>query len=133
MRAVLFLMPGWNEPETAPLGEEIILAVTDGQGEPYLLQSPCKRTADSWISSKNARLLVTPVKWRRYAKRRDLVREAVRAARSAGRSLNLAPLRTITLSNNCPAPRSKRLMFDRPFSHPARRLRAGGKDQSTRP
>ena len=74
------------EPETAPLGEEVILAVTDGQGDPYLLQSPCKRTADGWISSKNGtRLLVMPVKWRRYAKRRDLVREAVRAARSARR------------------------------------------------
>ena len=93
MRAAFFLMPGWNEPETAPLGEEVILAVTDGRGEPYLLQSPCKRTPDGWISSKNGtRLLVMPVKWRRYARRRDLVREAVRAARSAGRSLNLDPL-----------------------------------------
>jgi hypothetical protein len=53
MRAAFFLMSGWNEPETAPLGEEVILAVTDGQGELYLLQSPCKRTADGWISSKN--------------------------------------------------------------------------------
>jgi hypothetical protein len=93
MRAAFFLMPGWNEPDTAPLDEEVILAVTDGQGEPYLLQSPCKRTADGWISSKNGtRLLVMPVKWRRYAKRRDLVREAVRAARSGRRSLNQDPL-----------------------------------------
>jgi hypothetical protein len=87
MRAAFFLMPGWNEPETAPLGEEVILAVTDGRGEPYLLQSPCKRTPDGWISSKNGtRLLVMPVKWRRYAKRRDLVREAVRAARLTRRA-----------------------------------------------
>ena len=89
MRAAFSLMPGWNETETAPLGEEVILAVTDGQGEPYLLQSPCQRTADGWISSKNGtRLLVMPVKWRRYAKRRALVRETVRAARSARGSLN---------------------------------------------
>jgi hypothetical protein len=89
MRAAFYLMPGWNEPNTAPLGEEVILAVTDGQGDPSLLQSPCKRTADGWISAKSGtRLLVMPVKWRRYAKRRDLVREAVRAARSARRSLN---------------------------------------------
>jgi hypothetical protein len=93
MRATFFSMPGWNEPDTAPLGEELILAVTDGQGEPYLLQSPCQRTADGWISSKNGtRLLVMPVKWRRYTKRRDLVRQAVRAARSARRSLNQEPL-----------------------------------------
>ena len=89
MRSTFFSMPGWNEPDAAPLGEEIILAVTDGQGEPYLLQSPCKRTADGWVSSKNGtRLLVMPVKWRRYANRRDLVRDAVRAARLARRSPN---------------------------------------------
>jgi len=87
MRAAFFLMPGWNEPETAPLGEEVSLAVTDGQGEPYLLQSPCKRAPDGWISSKSGtRLLVAPVKWRRYAKRRDLVRGAVRAARLTRRA-----------------------------------------------
>ena len=42
MRAAVFLMPGWNEPDSAPLGEESLLAVTDGQGG----------AADSWISSK---------------------------------------------------------------------------------
>jgi hypothetical protein len=93
MRAALLLMPGWNEPDTAPLGEEVILAVTDGRGEPYLLQSPCKRSADGWISSKNGtRPLVMPVKWRLYVKRRDLVREAMRATRLARRSLNQDPL-----------------------------------------
>ena len=66
---------------------EGILAVTDGQGEPYLLQSPCKRTTDGSISSKNGtRLLIMPVKWRRYVKRRDLVREAIRAARLTKRA-----------------------------------------------
>jgi hypothetical protein len=90
MRATFLSMPGWDEPNAAPLGEEVILAVTDGQGEPYLLQGPCRRTVDGWISSKNAtRLLVVPVKWRRYAKRRDLVREAARAARSERKRASL--------------------------------------------
>jgi hypothetical protein len=66
MRAIFLSMPGWDEPDAAPLDEQVISTVTDGQGEPYLLQSPCQRTVDGWISSKNrTRLLVMPVKWRR--------------------------------------------------------------------
>ena len=100
-------MPGWNEPETAPLGEKVILAVTDGQGEPpYLLQSPCKRTADGWISSKNGtRMLVMPVKWRRYAKRR---RERSRArgtfgekVAKSGPTFALSRFRMIALRRYC--------------------------------
>jgi hypothetical protein len=49
MRAALFSMLGWKESDTAPLGTEVILAVTDGGGEPYLLHSPCKRAAGGWI------------------------------------------------------------------------------------
>ena len=32
MHAALFLMPGWNEPETAPLGEEVTVTVLRPDG-----------------------------------------------------------------------------------------------------
>jgi hypothetical protein len=68
---------GWNPIESAPLDEDIALQVTDGRGNPYILQWPCRRTATGWINSrkgtplevtpvKGTPLEVTPVKWRPY-------------------------------------------------------------------
>jgi hypothetical protein len=54
MRAAFFLMPGWNEPETAPLGEEVILAVTDGQGEPATKSLPTYRRRLDQLQKWNA-------------------------------------------------------------------------------
>jgi hypothetical protein len=58
---------GWNPIESAPLDEDIALQVTDGRGNPYILQWPCRRTATGWINSRKGTLLeVTPVRWRPY-------------------------------------------------------------------
>jgi hypothetical protein len=56
---------GWSLIETAPLDEDVLLEVTDGQGEPYRLRNPCRLTASGWISSsKGTPLAVTPVRWK---------------------------------------------------------------------
>jgi hypothetical protein len=53
--------------ETAPFDEDVTVQVTDGQGAPYRLPSPCRRTAVGWVSSSKGTLLaVTPVKWKPY-------------------------------------------------------------------
>jgi hypothetical protein len=58
---------GWNPIETAPLDQDVTLEVTDGQGAPYRLPSPCRRTASGWVSSKQGTpLAVTPVRWKPY-------------------------------------------------------------------
>jgi hypothetical protein len=58
---------GWNRIESAPLDEDVALQVTDGRGEPYTLQWPCRRTAKGWVNArKGTPLQVTPVRWRRY-------------------------------------------------------------------
>jgi hypothetical protein len=58
---------GWSPIESAPLGEDVTLQVTDGRGGPYRLPNPCRLTASGWISSsKGTPLAVTPVKWKPY-------------------------------------------------------------------
>jgi hypothetical protein len=58
---------GWAPIETAPFDEDVTVQVTDGQGAPYRLPSPCRRTAAGWVSSSKGTLLtVTPVKWKTY-------------------------------------------------------------------
>jgi hypothetical protein len=58
---------GWNPIETAPLGKDVTLEVTDGRGAPYRLPNPCRRTASGWVSSsKGTPLAVTPVRWKPY-------------------------------------------------------------------
>src|ERR1700682_499261 len=36
---------GWCLIDTAPFDEDVMLEVTDGQGEPYRLRNPCRLTA----------------------------------------------------------------------------------------
>jgi hypothetical protein len=56
---------GWSLIDTAPLDEDVMLEVTDDQGECYRLPNPCRRTASGWVSSsKGTPLVVTPVKWK---------------------------------------------------------------------
>jgi hypothetical protein len=56
---------GWSLIDTAPFDEDVMLEVTDGQGEPYRLRHPCRLTASGWVSSgKGTPLVVTPVKWK---------------------------------------------------------------------
>jgi hypothetical protein len=62
---------GWNPIETAPVEVDVMLEVTDGQGEPYRLRSPSRLTASGWVSStKGTTLVVTPVKWKLHNSRR---------------------------------------------------------------
>jgi hypothetical protein len=56
---------GWSLIDTAPFDEDVMLEVTDGQGETYRLRNPCRLTASGWVSSsKGTPLVVTPVKWK---------------------------------------------------------------------
>jgi hypothetical protein len=56
---------GWNPIETAPLEVDVMLEVTDGNGEPYRLRSPCRLTSSGWVNStKGTTLVVTPVRWK---------------------------------------------------------------------
>jgi hypothetical protein len=55
---------GWNPIETAPVEVDVMLEVTDGQGEPYRLRGPSRLTASGWVSSKGTTLVVTPVRWK---------------------------------------------------------------------
>jgi hypothetical protein len=56
---------GWNPIETAPVDVDVMLEVTDGQGEPYRLRNPSRLTASGWVSStKGTTLVVTPLKWK---------------------------------------------------------------------
>jgi hypothetical protein len=56
---------GWSLIDTAPFDEDVMLEVTDGQGEPYRLRNPCRLTASGWgSSSKGTGLVVTPVRWK---------------------------------------------------------------------
>jgi hypothetical protein len=58
---------GWAPIETSPFDEDITVQVTDGQGAPYRLPFPCRRTAAGWVSSSKGTLLtVTPMKWKTY-------------------------------------------------------------------
>ena len=36
---------GWQPIDTAPVGKDVMLMVTDGQGEPYAVLKPFKLTA----------------------------------------------------------------------------------------
>jgi hypothetical protein len=63
---------GWKSLECVPLDEDVIVLVSDGQGEPYRLSFPCKLTQVGWVSSgKGTLLIVTPLKWRAYANRQS--------------------------------------------------------------
>ena len=56
---------GWQPIDTAPIDKEVILIVTDGQGEPYAVLKPFKLTAAGWVSSgKGTPLAVTPLRWK---------------------------------------------------------------------
>jgi hypothetical protein len=58
---------GWKPIDTAPIGQDVVLVVTDG-GEPYELHSPFKLTAAGWVSSgKGTPLAVTPLQWKPYS------------------------------------------------------------------
>jgi hypothetical protein len=57
---------GWKPIDTAPFDKDVSLMVTDGQGEPYALNWPCRRTAAGWVSSNKGTLLaVTPIQWKK--------------------------------------------------------------------
>jgi hypothetical protein len=45
------LRNGWKSIESAPFDQDVTLEVTDGRGEPYTLNNPCKLTAAGWVSS----------------------------------------------------------------------------------
>jgi hypothetical protein len=58
---------GWEPIETAPIDKDVMLFVTDGQGEPYAVNKPFKLTAAGWVSSgKGTPLAVTPLLWKPY-------------------------------------------------------------------
>ena len=44
MRRASLEEKGWISVDTAPLNEDVKLLVTDGQGGPYVLPHPCRRT-----------------------------------------------------------------------------------------
>lgn len=65
MRRASLEEKGWISVDTAPLNEDVKLLVTDGQGGPYVLPHPCRRTETGWVSSsKGTPLAVTPVSWK---------------------------------------------------------------------
>jgi hypothetical protein len=62
---------GWQPIETVPIGKDVMLFVTDGQGEPYAVYKPFKLTAAGWVSSgKGTPLAVTPLLWKPYIPRK---------------------------------------------------------------
>jgi hypothetical protein len=76
MRAVTAY--NWHPIESAPLDEDLTLQVTDGRGQPYIIQWPCRRTATGWINArKGTRLEVTPVLWRVYRQPPSRIRGVV--------------------------------------------------------
>ena len=56
---------GWSPIDTAPFDEDVMLEVTDGQGEPYRLRNPL-RTHRVWLGQleQGTPLVVTPVRWK---------------------------------------------------------------------
>ena len=53
------------------IGKDVMLMVSDGQGEPYSVLKPFKLTAAGWVSSgKGTPLAVTPVLWKPYIPRK---------------------------------------------------------------
>jgi hypothetical protein len=46
---------GWNPIESAPFDEDVTLQVTDGRGQPYAINWPCRRTAAGWINSRKGK------------------------------------------------------------------------------
>jgi hypothetical protein len=42
---------GWLPIDTAPIDQDVMLIVTDGQGEPYAVLKPFRLTAAGWVSS----------------------------------------------------------------------------------
>jgi hypothetical protein len=69
----------WSSIEIAPPGEDVLLLVTDGVGEPYALKHPFKLSGDVWVHSKKGTALkVRALKWR-------FKHERARKAMSVGR------------------------------------------------
>jgi hypothetical protein len=61
---------GWQPIDTAPIDKDVMLIVTDGQGELYAVYMPFKLTAAAWVGSgKGTPLAVTPVQWKPYVAR----------------------------------------------------------------
>jgi hypothetical protein len=55
----------WSSIEVAPQGEDVLLLVSDGIGEPYALRHPFKLNDNLWVHSKKGTALkVQPLKWR---------------------------------------------------------------------
>jgi hypothetical protein len=48
------------------LDKDVMLVVTDGQGEPYAVYKPFKLTAAGWVSSGKGTPPVTPLQWKPY-------------------------------------------------------------------
>jgi hypothetical protein len=62
---------GWQPIDTAPIDKDVMLFVTDGQGEPYAVYKPFELTAAGWVSSgKGTTLAVTPLLWKPYIPRK---------------------------------------------------------------
>jgi hypothetical protein len=56
----------WSTIETAPSNEDVMLMVSDGNGQPYILKSLWRLTTVGWAHSEMGTLLrVKPVMWRR--------------------------------------------------------------------
>jgi hypothetical protein len=61
---------GWRPINTAPMDKDVMLFVTDGQGEPYAVYF--KLTSAGWVSSgKGTPLAVKPLQWKPYAPRQS--------------------------------------------------------------
>jgi hypothetical protein len=55
----------WSSIKVAPSGEDVLLLVSDGIGEPYALKHPFKLSGNVWVHSKKGTTLkVQPLKWR---------------------------------------------------------------------
>jgi hypothetical protein len=59
----------WQPISTAPLNQDLELAVIDATGEYVALVFPCRRHSDGWISViTKKRIDINPTHWREWAK-----------------------------------------------------------------
>jgi hypothetical protein len=57
---------GWHSIHTAPLDQDLELAVIDDEG-PHALVFPCRRIEGGWIDARTeARVSVRPTHWREW-------------------------------------------------------------------
>lgn len=64
-RSLPSMDPGWRAPETARLGDAVLVMLLDGDGNEYKPRFQCIRTARGWISASSGKLLqVDVVGWR---------------------------------------------------------------------